>query len=221
MMELVEATGVAKSTILHYVQEGLLPEPLKTSPNMAYYHPDCIERVHFIKSTQNSHGLPLARIKRLLVLRDQGRNVTRQLELIQGIFGEADGPLLDRTAFCQTTGLTSTQLDELLCSKLLLPLNSGQFDQEDVTMGMLYSAGLARGLEVGQLAFYPRLGKELVDEEMALRRRLTHHLPDEADASRTLELVRAARTTRSYVIDRLFQLRVAASRDLKDEELLS
>jgi hypothetical protein len=33
-------------------------------------------------------------------------------------------------------------------------------------------------------------------------------------------LVQAARATRSYVIDRLFQLRVAASEDLKDQKLL-
>jgi predicted DNA-binding transcriptional regulator AlpA len=35
MRELVAATGVAKSTILHYLNEGLLPAPVKTSRNMA------------------------------------------------------------------------------------------------------------------------------------------------------------------------------------------
>jgi hypothetical protein len=50
---------------------------------------------------------------------------------------------------------------------------------------------------------------------------MTHHLSYEADAERTLMMVRAARATRSYVIDRLFQLRIAASKGLKDEELLS
>ena len=36
MKELMEATGVTKATILHYVKEGLLPEPVKTGRNMAY-----------------------------------------------------------------------------------------------------------------------------------------------------------------------------------------
>ena len=43
--ELVTKTGVTRATIYHYVREGLLPQPLKTSRNMALYHPECIERV--------------------------------------------------------------------------------------------------------------------------------------------------------------------------------
>ena len=88
-------------------------------------------------------------------------------------------------------------------------------------MGLLYARGLGMGMEVEDLTFYPVLAKQIVDEEMALRRRLTHDLPAELDAGRTLQLVQAARATRSYVIDRIFRLRVASARDLKDEELLS
>ena len=36
MNELVKATGVAKSTILHYVNEGLLPQP---PPRMSFFVP--------------------------------------------------------------------------------------------------------------------------------------------------------------------------------------
>jgi hypothetical protein len=103
----------------------------------------------------------------------------------------------------------------------MLPLESGRFDREDVAMGVIYAAGLAQGVKVEDMAFYSRLGKQIVDKEIALRRRLTRHLPDEADAGQTLRLVRAARATRSYVIDRLFQHRVAKARSLKDGELLS
>ncbi len=221
MRELVEATGVPKSTILHYVKEGLLPEPLKTSPNMAYYPPNSVERVRFIKTVQSSHRLPLAKIKSLLVWRDQGQDITLRLELVQEIFGQMDGPLLDKTAFLEATGLAPMQLRELLRVGLMLPLESGRFDGEDVAMGVIYAAGLAQGVTVEEMAFYSRLGKQIVDEEIALRRRLTSHLPDEADAGETLRLVRAARATRSYVIDRLFQHRVAKARSLKDEELPS
>ena len=49
MKQLADATGVAKSTILLYVKRGLLPKPVKTSPNMAYYDPICIQRIAFIK----------------------------------------------------------------------------------------------------------------------------------------------------------------------------
>jgi DNA-binding transcriptional MerR regulator len=220
MKELVEATGVPKSTILHYVKEGLLPEPLKTSPNMAYYHPESVERVRFIKTVQSNHRLPLTKIKSLLIRRDRGEDITFRLELVRGIFGEAGGPLLDETAFAEATGLNSTRIDEFLSAGLILPLEEGRFDGEDVAMGVIYAAGLAVGVKPEDLAFYPKLGKRIVDEEMALRRRLTSRLPEEADAERTLILVRAARAARNYVIDRLFQHRVAKAGNLKDEDSL-
>ena len=53
---------------------------------------------------------------------------------------------------------------------------------------------------------------------MAVRKRLTHHLPYDEDAALTIELVKSARMMRAYIIDRLFQSRVADMKDLKDSE---
>ena len=47
--ELASRTGVTRATIHHYVNEGLLPAPKKTSRNSALYHPDCVERVLLVK----------------------------------------------------------------------------------------------------------------------------------------------------------------------------
>jgi len=221
MKELVALSGLPKSTLLYYVEQGLLPAPVKTSPNMAYYPPQCLERLALIKTLQTRHRLPLQKIKHLLSLRDQGQEITPLIELNQAIFGEGGGPLLDRQAFCQATGLSPEQLDQLVAANLLLPLQDSLFDQQDAAMGPLYAGALGRGLTVGDMAFYPRLGKQIVDQEMGLRHRLTSHLPITQDAALTLQMVQGARATRSYVIDRLFQRRVAASRDLKDEGLLS
>jgi DNA-binding transcriptional MerR regulator len=221
MQELTKATGVPKSTILHYVNEGLLPEPVKTSPNMAYYDPDSVERIRFIKSMQNNHRLPLTKIKSLIRCRDEGQDITLRTLLSQTIFGRASGEMLDRSAYCRATGLTSEQVDDLTKADMLLPLESGLFDEEDVGIGNIYAEGLSRGMTVDDMDFYPKLAKQIVDEEMRLRRRLTHHLPEEVDAGLSIQLVQTARAIRTYVIDRLFQLRVAGSRSLKDEDLLS
>jgi DNA-binding transcriptional MerR regulator len=35
--ELADRSDVSVGTIKHYLREGLLPEPVKTSRNMAYY----------------------------------------------------------------------------------------------------------------------------------------------------------------------------------------
>ena len=43
--ELAERADVPVATVRHYLREGLLPEPVKTSRNMAYYPPEFAEYV--------------------------------------------------------------------------------------------------------------------------------------------------------------------------------
>ena len=63
MKELAEASGVSAGTIKHYLREGLLPEPVKTSRNMAYYPPEFVERIRLIKQLQEERFMPLKVIK--------------------------------------------------------------------------------------------------------------------------------------------------------------
>ncbi len=64
--ELSRRTGISTSAINYYVREGLLPPPLKTAPNMAYYDPSYIDMVNSIKVLQREKGLSLQEIKELL-----------------------------------------------------------------------------------------------------------------------------------------------------------
>src|SRR5207248_9170671 len=66
MKELAEASGVSAGTIKHYLREGLLPEPVKTSRNMAYYPPEFIERIRLIKQLQEERFMPRRVIKSML-----------------------------------------------------------------------------------------------------------------------------------------------------------
>jgi len=111
MQDLVAATGVPKSTILHYLNEGLLPEPVKTSRNMAYYSPACVERITFIKVMQGKYRLSLAIVKQLLQDGKVGPELEPLLELRSVIFGRPeDQGLLDLEAFCQATGLLAPEV---------------------------------------------------------------------------------------------------------------
>jgi len=67
MSELVRRTGVQKETIRYYISEGLLPAPLKTGKNMAYYDESYIERIEHIKELQMKYFLPLKIIKEIVV----------------------------------------------------------------------------------------------------------------------------------------------------------
>ena len=66
MRELAEAAGVSAGTIKHYLREGLLPEPVKTSRNMAWYPREFVERVQLIKQLQEERFLPLKVIREVL-----------------------------------------------------------------------------------------------------------------------------------------------------------
>ena len=76
MRELAEASGVSAGTIKHYLREGLLPEPVKTSRNMAWYPPEFVERIQLIKELQERRFMPLKAIKSLLDLEDEVTRVS-------------------------------------------------------------------------------------------------------------------------------------------------
>jgi DNA-binding transcriptional MerR regulator len=217
MNELTSATGVPKSTILYYIGRGLLPHPRKTSPNMAYYDPACVERLRLIQQMQERHRLTLSEIKRCLDDTDRGAEPGVYLELNEEVFGHEDPRrLLDATAFRRETGLSDAQMEELLQARLLLPLEDGRFDAEDARMGRMYLSALNSGIRSRELSYYPELGEKIVDREMALRSRMTGRRPYQEDAAATTQLVKNARMCRAYIIDRLFQHRVAAMKDLKE-----
>lgn len=216
MKDLCHAAHVSKATVLHYVNEGLLPKPLKTSPNMAYYDPSCIERIAFIKNIQQKYGLPLEAIKRLLKERDLGRNISTLLELQEFIYGSGEGERFSMKEFSRATGLTITQVKAYVETGILIPLFDGQFDAEDVAVGKALKRSIVLGMTPEKASFYPRLAKEIVEAEMEMRKSLTADLPHEKDAAATLELTRTARALRSYVIDRFFQRRLLKTRGLKD-----
>jgi DNA-binding transcriptional MerR regulator len=218
MNELAAATGVPKSTILYYIGQGLLPQPRKTSPNMAYYDPSSVERVRLIQQMQERHRLTLSEIKQCLDDEDRGSELGVYLELNEEVFGPG-GPrrLIDAEAFCRETGLSASQLEELHQARLLLPLEEGRFDAQDVSMGRMYLNAFNFGIRARDLSYYADVGEKIVDQEMALRNQMTGRLPYQQDAAATNKMVKNARMCRAYVIDRLFQQRVAAMKNLKEQ----
>src|SRR5215207_4865536 len=64
--ELAERADVPVATVRHYLREGLLPEPVKTSRNMAYYPPEFVDRIRLIKQLQEERFMPLRVIRGLL-----------------------------------------------------------------------------------------------------------------------------------------------------------
>ncbi|MBU2513532.1 MerR family transcriptional regulator [bacterium] len=88
--ELVKRSGVSAPTIKHYINEGLLPQPIKPSKNMAYYEESCIERIKLIKKIQKEKFLPLDMIKRVI---DSGDSYAQHLEMGEAIIKSHKVPL--------------------------------------------------------------------------------------------------------------------------------
>ena len=54
MNDLVKLSQTPKSTVLYYVKEGLLPEPVKDKPNFHLYDEHCVKLLSFIKYLQSN-----------------------------------------------------------------------------------------------------------------------------------------------------------------------
>ena len=216
MKELVEASGTPWSTIQHYIKEGVLPAPLKTSPNMAYYHPDFVERLNIIKSLQAEHGFSLSVIKRLMQERDMGLDLGPLIELRKLLFTPAPSRRLPAREFLKITGLSRDELETCLELGLLAPLEPNRFDEEDVAAGIIYHQFAGLGLPLENLSFYRSMLTEVVVQEMRMRERLTEAMPYHEDAEVTAELTRGGRGILSYLHYRILGHQALNRDGLKD-----
>ena len=102
MSELAERSGVSAGTIKHYLREGLLPEPVKTSRNMAYYPPEFVDRIKLIKQLQEERFMPLRAIKSVL---DEDPERARALV-------ELEDRILDRALAGERTRTSAAEVRE-------------------------------------------------------------------------------------------------------------
>lgn len=77
--QLSKLTGVSTSAINYYVRMGLLPPPIKTHRNMAYYDASYVQMINYIKKLQHQKHLPLSRIKEIM---------EKKIRIWQGTEGE-------------------------------------------------------------------------------------------------------------------------------------
>lgn len=96
--QISQASGVSTSAINYYVRMGLLPPPIKTFPNMAYYDEAYVHMISYIKRLQTDKNLPLKRIKELMDKKVQIWNelgegaLNSTLELAETIESERQAP---------------------------------------------------------------------------------------------------------------------------------
>src|SRR3990172_4971016 len=118
-IHLARAAGVSRATVKHYIDLGLLLEPVRTAPNMAYYDPECVARIALVRRLQSERHLPLQVIAEML--RSQGPdeverafalNRALQADLLDILSGGESKPVR-RAEILAIDGITPEVLESL------------------------------------------------------------------------------------------------------------
>ena len=195
--ELAERAGVPVATVRHYLREGLLPEPVRTSRNMAYYPPEFVDRIRLIKQLQEERFMPLRVIGRLLA--DEEGDPERLRAMV-----ELEDRILDRALAGERSRVTSEEvreryevppevLDRLAELGVLSPEGEG-YSPSDV--GIIEAIGRFRaggydesiGFTVYDTLRYKTALEPLVAEEVRV---LTERLAGDVEPERAIEIVEA------------------------------
>jgi DNA-binding transcriptional MerR regulator len=194
MRELADASGVPAPTIKHYLREGLLPEPLKTSRNMAYYPPEFVDRIKLIKQLQEERFMPLKAIKS--ILDEDPERARALLELEDRILDRALAGERTRTSATEVReryGLPAEVLDRLEQLEVLSP-NSRGYSPSDIKIIEAISRFRAGGYdeEIGFTVYdtlrYKSALEDLVRQEVEV---VMDRLAGEVPPERVVEMLEA------------------------------
>ncbi len=195
--ELAERSGVPVATIRHYLREGLLPEPVKTSRNMAYYPPEFVDRIGLIKQLQEERFMPLRVIRELLDRDDaEPERLRAMIELEDRILERAlvgERERVDSQEVRDRYELPAEVLERLAKLEILTPDDDG-YSPSDVRIIEAITRFRAGGYDE-RLGFtvydtlrYKQALAPLVADEVDV---LTQRLAGDLDPDRALEIVEA------------------------------
>ena len=133
MSELAEQSGVSAGTIKHYLREGLLPEPVRTSRNMAYYPPHFVERIKLIKRLQEDRFMPLKHIRAVMDDSPERAHALVELEdrILERAAEQRETERISAAEVKRRYDLPQKMLDRLAELGVLEPTSRG-YDADDV-----------------------------------------------------------------------------------------
>lgn len=217
-------TGVPASTIRYYVNQGLLPEPDRVNKSMSYYDESCIEKIKAIRHLQESKFYPLSVIKNIIRRMDEGLSLQEAEAIDNLIFGTGD-ELVDIKEYLKQTGLTAQQLHEAENLGIIMPLihenERKLYDKDDIHFGRdVLKRSLDLNLDIKDFEFYISFGKDMLEYEAKVRKKIVKGMTREQNIQATIELTKFAGFIRNYIFNRLFQRKIQEriERSLKKEE---
>ena len=173
MNELVKKSETPKSTILFYLKEGLLPEPLKPKPNQHLYDDSCVEIIQFIKYLQKHFNCSIDELRSLIAREgfDVNRGFETLLDTLDIIMGAAHREHYDAEALCARFGISEAQLRDYTDRGLLFT-RDGHYTAKELEVLEILVEGARQGVDALILESYVAHARALAKLEVELGRRL-------------------------------------------------
>jgi DNA-binding transcriptional MerR regulator len=201
MKDLCSLTGMPRQAIHFYIQEGLVPEGVKTGRNMAYYGESHVERIRFIRQLQHERFLPLKAIRAVLEGKDDAFDPAQRrllLDVKRRLPRALSAPrrasdAVDAKGVLARTGLDSKDLAEM--AKIgLVAISHGahgktQIAKDDIWIlelwGEVRALGFTRalGFPASMLALYEEGVQSIFDREVEILTKQLAKLPPDKVAT--------------------------------------
>jgi DNA-binding transcriptional MerR regulator len=203
--QLVEKTGVPKSTILYYIKEGLLPEARKLKPNVHRYSDEHVERLKYIRYMQEQMGSTNDQIK--AALKNANRSFSSSLTMIEPLMNTlsripADAEHYTKAEFADAFSLDAALVERLLEAGLLLPTAEDDFTHKDAAIVKLAEMFESVGVAPGILKTYAEHANALAVLERQMQQQLCKARTDENFSTLWKILFETLFTAKPYLFDR-------------------
>lgn len=209
MKQIVAETGIPKSTVLHYISLGLLPDPLRTAKNMSYYPASYLNLLLVIRNLQNKYHLPLHSIKQIFnFLRPEEISVGEVLHIWENFYlvenkMSGDEPkFYQREEFLAAAGLTAEELAQMEKGHLLLPLENNVYNEDDLMAAKAYLFTKSSNISAEALDRFVNLVHLLANEAHEIYHQAVSGKIKEKEWDFTRDLNNNLKIVQSYLIRR-------------------
>lgn len=122
MSELTKLSDMPKSTILYYIKEGLLPEPIKVKPNLHLYSQTSLNMLEFIKYTQTHLNLSVKELKALVGSKNFSFENCYEclLESLDKFMSSEFKKPISKDSIAKDLGITPDRIDEFLKDDIII-----------------------------------------------------------------------------------------------------
>jgi DNA-binding transcriptional MerR regulator len=213
MKQLSAATGVPKGTIQFYIKEGLIPRPIKTHTNMAYYTEAHINGIRMVKELQSKRYLPLSVIKQILkyesdaLSADEIRTIVDlDGKLFQSLRENLPKKKVTAQQLSERTGVSLKEMRDLERIRILHPVRKGKkkfYDEDDIRFlecwKRMRELGFTEelGFDASVIVVHRELLERLVEEEARI---LTSRASGKVEAEKLIKMVEEGTTVLNTMI---------------------